>query len=129
MKILSISIDERALERLNAIQKKLGIKSRSKMLRNAVLSMLNEYETLEMVKGTVESVFIITYKEQEKNNVSDMLHRYGGMIKTDLHQHGNGIGIEIVSISTDADGIRKLFGSLKGSKSVYSVTYSVIKSA
>lgn len=81
--------------------------------------MLKEYETLEMARGKVESVFVITYKESEKNNVSDMLHRYEGIIKTDLHQHGGGIGIDIFSISTNADGMRKLFDSLKRSKSVY----------
>lgn len=73
MEILSISIDKEALAQLNAIQKKLGFKSRSKMLRNAVFNMLKDYEALDSLKGDVESVFVLTYKEPEKNHVSDTL--------------------------------------------------------
>ena len=90
MEILSISIDNEALKRLNEVQKMLGFKSRSKMLRNAILGMAKEYEVLETLKGKVESVFVMTYSDSKKNNVSDILHEFEDAIKTQLHQHNSG---------------------------------------
>lgn len=127
MEILSISIDDETLERLNEIQKLLGFKSRSKMLRNAILGMAKEYEALDTLTGNVESVFILTYAEFKKNNVSDVLHRFEDAIKTELHQHNSGTCIDVLNINTDAKRMREMFGALKRNKSVYSVTYVIIK--
>lgn len=127
MEILSISIDDETLERLNEIQKLLGFKSRSKMLRNAILGMAKEYEALDTLKGNVESVFILTYAEFKKNNISDMLHRFEDAIKTELHQHNSGTCIDVLNINTDAKRMREIFSALKRNKSIYSVTYVIIK--
>ena len=127
MEILSISIDNEALKRLNEVQKMLGFKSRSKMLRNAILGMAKEYEVLEALKGKVESVFVLTYSDSKKNNVSDILHGFEDAIKTELHQHNSGTCIDVLNINADAKTMRKIFGALKRSKSVNSVTYTIIR--
>ncbi len=127
MEILSISIDNDALKRLNEIQKMLGFKSRSKMLRNAILGMTREYELLDTLKGNVESIFVMTYSDSKKNNVSDILHKFEDAIKTELHQHNSGTCIDVLNINTDATTMRKIFGALKRSKSVNSVTYTIIR--
>lgn len=127
LEILSISIDNEALKRLNEIQKMLGFKSRSKMLRNAILGMAKEYEVLETLKGRVESVFVMTYSDSKKNNVSDILHEFEDAIKTELHQHNSGTCIDVLNINADAKTVRKIFSALKRSKSVNSVTYTIIR--
>jgi metal-responsive CopG/Arc/MetJ family transcriptional regulator len=127
LEILSISIDNEALKRLNEIQKMLGFKSRSKMLRNAILGMAKEYEVLETLKGKVESVFVMTYSDSKKNNVSDILHEFEDAIKTELHQHNSGTCIDVLNINADAKTVRKIFSALKRSKSVNSVTYTIIR--
>jgi metal-responsive CopG/Arc/MetJ family transcriptional regulator len=126
LEILSISIDDETLERLNEIQKLLGFKSRSKMLRNAILGMAKEYEALDTLKGNVESVFILTYAESKKNSISDILHRFDDAIKTELHQHNSGTCIDVLNINTKAKTTREIFSLLKRSKSIYSVTYVII---
>lgn len=127
MEILSISIDKEALKQLEKVQKRLGFKSRSKMLRNAVLSMLKDYDALESLTGNVESVFILTYSESEKNHVSDLLHRFEDLIKTEMHQHNSGTCVDILNTNTTAAKTRELFGMLKKNKCIYSVTYTHIK--
>jgi CopG family transcriptional regulator, nickel-responsive regulator len=127
MEILSISIDDDTLKQLNDVQKLLGFKSRSKMLRNAILGMTKEYDVLDSLKGNVESVFVLTYDESEKNNVSDILHKFEDAIKTELHQHNSGTCIDVLNIHTDAKMVREIFGTLKRNKSIYSVTYVVIR--
>lgn len=127
MEILSISIDDETLKQLNGVQKRLGFKSRSKMLRNAISSMIKDYESLDLLKGVVEVVFVITYGDTEKTKVSDILHRFEDAIKTELHQHNLRTCIDIINVNADANKIREIFGMLKRSKSVYSVTYVLVK--
>lgn len=127
MEILSISIDNDALKRLNEVQKMLGFKSRSKMLRNAILGMTKEYELLDTLKGNVESVFVMTYSDSKKDNVSDILHRFEDAIKTELHQHNSGTCIDVLNINADAKTMRSILSALKRSKSVSSVTYTIIR--
>lgn len=126
MEILSISIDKASLSQIEQVQKRLGFKSRSKMLRAAILSMLSDYESLELLKGNVECVFVITYKESEKNHVSDVLHKFEDTIRTELHQHRSGTCIDILDISTGAQRIRAFYNELKKKKCIYSVTYTII---
>ncbi len=126
LEILSISIDKKSLGQIEQVQKRLGFKSRSKMLRTAILSMLSDYEGLEALKGDVECVFVITYKESEKNHVSDVLHKFEDTIRTELHQHRSGTCIDILDISTGAQRIREFYNILKKKKCIYSVTYTVI---
>ncbi len=127
MEILSISIDKEELKQLEEIQKRLGFKSRSKMLRNAIMSLQKDYGGLDSLKGEVESVFVLTYDNAEKNHVSNLLHRFEKNIKTELHQHHHtGTCIDILNIEANAKETRELYSTLKANKCVYSVNYSII---
>jgi metal-responsive CopG/Arc/MetJ family transcriptional regulator len=126
MEILSISIDRKDLRQLKEAQARLGFKSRSKMLRSAMLSLIHDYGKLESLKGEVESVFVLTYKEREKNKVSDLLHGFKDAVRTELHQHHSGTCVDVLGINTTAKKTRELFGTLRQSKCVHSITYSII---
>lgn len=126
LEILSISIDREALKQLEQIQKRLGYKSRSKMLRSALQSLVKDYEGLDGLKGDVESVFVLTYADSQKNNVSDLLHGFEDTIKTEMHHHHHGTCVDILNLETDATTTRKFFGVVKSNKSIYSVTYSIV---
>ena len=126
MEILSISMDKNSLVQLEQIQKRLGYSSRSKMLRNAVLSLIKDYEALDSLKGNVESVFVLVYKDTEKNNVSDLIHKFREAIETDMHHHHPGTGIDILTLNTTAEKTREFFNLVKRNKCIYSVNYSVI---
>lgn len=127
MEILSISIDDETLKQVKSIQKTLGFKSRSKMLRSAILSMLKDYEALGPLKGDVEAIFVLTYSDSRKNSVSDILHRFENAIKTELHQHNSGTCIDVLNINASASTVREIFAALKRDRSIYSVTYTIIR--
>ena len=123
---MSISIDKEALKQLEQIQKRLGYKSRSKMLRSALQSLVKDYEALEGLRGTVEIVFVLSYKESEKNHVSNTIHGFKGSIKSELHQHGSESCIDVLNIRAPAGKVREMFSVLKRNRCIYSVVYSVI---
>jgi len=126
MEIVSISLDKETLSELNKLQDRLGFKSRSKLLRATIGSLLNEYRMLESVKGHVDSVFVVTYREADKHHISDRLHDYEDTIKTVIHQHHVGICLEVLIVCADAQRVRKLFGVLKKEKGVKSLNCSIL---
>jgi len=126
MEIISISLDKETLAELKNAQKALGFKSRSKLLRTTLASLLSEYRTMEKLKGHTDSVFVVTYKESEKHRISDMLHRFEDCIKTVIHQHHVGICLEVLIVCADAPSIRELFAVLKKDKGVRSVSCSLL---
>lgn len=126
MEIISISLDAETLRRVNEIQERLGFRSRSKMLRSAMQSLINDYEGVGSLKGEIESVFVVTYSESERNHVSDILHRFKDVVETEMHHHHAGKGIDVLNLDTSAARTKELFNELKRSKCVSSVTCSVI---
>lgn len=126
MEIISISLDSETLKELNEIQESLGFKSRSKMLRSTIDSLLTEYRVLESLKGEREVIFIITYKESEKDHVSAILHDFKDAITMTIHQHHRSLGVDIMNVDADSDVIRRLFKALKKSKCVRSINFSLV---
>lgn len=128
MEILSISIDDETRRRLDSVQRKLGLKSRSKLLRDAIEGMVKDYEGLDELRGSVEIVFVLTYMGSEKNRVSNTLQAFKHKIKTELHQHGPEACIDVLTIRADASMVRDIFAVLKKNRCVHSIVYSVIAS-
>lgn len=126
MEIISISLDKETLEELDRIQQSLGFKSRSKLLRATLSSLMNEYKLMEQLKGHTDSVFVVTYRESEKDRVSDITHDFEDCIKTVIHQHHVGICLEVLIVCAEAARIRELFSLLKKDKGVRSVNCSVL---
>lgn len=119
-------MDKKTLNQLEQMQKKLGFKSRSKMLRSAMQSLSKDYEGMDGLRGDVESVFVVTYPYRQKNRVSDLLRGFEDVMRADLHHLHRGTCIDIFNLETDAKTTRKFYGMMKSSKAVHSVSYSVV---
>ena len=81
MEILSISLDKETLEELNGMQHNLGFKSRSKMIRATIDSLMNEFRIVDSLKGRHEVVLIVTYRGHDGDCVSGILHKFEGSDK------------------------------------------------
>jgi metal-responsive CopG/Arc/MetJ family transcriptional regulator len=126
MEIISISLDRETKQELDRIQESLGFRSRSKLLRATLASLMNEYRMLESVKGHVDAVFVVTYREAGKHHISDRLHDYEDSIRTVIHQHHVGICLEVLIICADAKRVQELFKALKKEKCVRSLNCSLL---
>ncbi len=126
MEIISASLDSDTLRELGEAQRRLGFSSRSRLLRAAISSLLNEYRLMETRRGHVDAVFTLTYREADKDRISDVLHRFEDCIKTTIHQHHEGICLEILVVCADAARQRELFSLLKKGKGVRSVSCSML---
>lgn len=126
MKIISISLDEETLSELNDVQRMLGFKSRSKMIRATIDSLMKEFKIIDSLKGKHEIVLLVTYKEHEKDHVSAILHKFEDSIKITIHQHLSSLCLDIINVNADADRIRELFNVLKRNKCVKSMSFALL---
>lgn len=126
MEILSISLDKETLNELNGMQRNLGFKSRSKMIRATIDSLMNEFRIVDSLRGRHEAVLIVTYREHDGEHVSGILHKFEGAIKTTIHQHSSSLCLDIVNVDSDASRIRELFSALKRSKCVKSMNFTLL---
>lgn len=127
MKIISISVDDETLKGLDVAGRSIGIKSRSRLLRNALFDALNEYKSLQSVKGHIECVFALSYKSSKRASVFDILHEYSSIIETELHRHGSSSCMVMIFIKSDAKRMRSLFFRLKQEPAVKSIKYILIE--
>ncbi len=127
VKIISISVDNETLKGLDLAGRRIGIKSRSRLLRNALSDALNDYASIQSVKGHVECVFALSYKSSKRASVFDILHEYSSIIETELHRHGSSSCMVIISIKSDAKRMRSLFFRLKREPAVKSIKYMLIE--
>lgn len=126
LEIISVSIDKETLGELDRMQESMGFKSRSKLLRATINSMLNEYQALDALRGHSDSVMVLTYKAAAKDRISSIVHGFGDQVKTTVHQHHAGVCIDILVVCCDAADVRRLFSALKRENGVRSLSCSVL---
>ncbi len=124
--IVSISLDEKTLDELNKTQEKLGFRSRSKLIRATIDSLLNEYKALESIKGHVDAVFTITVEEHDKGELGSLMKDFEDIVVTEIHQHHASRCLKILITCGKAGQIRELFSHLKRVNKVKSVQISVL---
>jgi CopG family transcriptional regulator, nickel-responsive regulator len=123
---MSISLDQETLDELNKIQRNLGFKSRSKMIRATIDSLMREFRIIDSLKGRHETVLLITYREQHRDHVSTILHKFEDSISTTIHQHHHTMCLDIINVDADANKIRELFSTLKRNKCIRSMNFTLL---
>ena len=126
MEIISISLDKETLNELNSIQHNLGFKSRSKMIRATIDSLMNEFRIIDSLKGKHEVVLLVTYREHERDRVSAILHKFEDSIKTTIHKHRSTFCLDIIEVDADTARIKELFGVLRRNKYIKSVNFTLL---
>ncbi|MFH1393843.1 MAG: hypothetical protein ABII71_04000 [Candidatus Micrarchaeota archaeon] len=126
MEIISISIDKGTLNDLNNTQEKLGFKSRSKLLRATISSLLNEYSVLDGLSGHCDVVFTVTFEQHSGGGFGRIMNEFEGIIRTEIHQHHAKTCLRVIIVCGDARKVRDFFVALKNEKGAKSVAYSVL---
>lgn len=126
MEIISISIDKGTLNDLNKTQEKLGFKSRSKLLRATIDSLLNEYSALDSLSGHCDVVFTVTFDRHVGSKFRKIMHDFDGIIRTEIHQHHAEICLRVLIACGDSKKVRDFFIALKNEKGIKSVKYSIL---
>lgn len=129
MTVISVSLTNDLLERLDDFVEKSGYSSRSEALRLAIRDSLNQYSLNRMEKGTVMStVTIISESHQSVTHVGlmDLRNGFDELIFGNMHLHiESGYCIEIFLVKGESANVMDFVSRSKGIRGVMEVNYTL----
>lgn len=129
MTVISVSLTNELLERLDDFVEKSGYSSRSEALRLAIRDSLNQYSLQRMEKGTVMStVTIISESHLTTTHIGlmDLRNGFDEMIFGNMHLHiEGGYCIEIFLVKGESDEVLDFVTRSKAVRGVMEVNYTI----
>ena len=128
MGIISLSLPDELLEKLDAILGEERDASRSEVVRQAVRSYISQYNELDKVKGQIIATITVLYEKTEKNEeLSRLQHEFSDMITAYLHSHLTETScLEVMVVKGSAKRLKDLVDGLKANKPVKQINFSVM---
>ena len=126
MEIISVSLEEGQVAQVGTAMKKLGFRSRSKLLRAAIDSLLHEHTQIEKLKGFQKTVITVSHRMQDERGVMQALHEFEDLVETSMHQQSGSKCVEIVIAQGNAERVKKLYDVLKTARGVECVNCFVL---
>ena len=129
MTVISVSLTNDLLERLDNFVESSGYSSRSEALRLAIRDSLNQYSLQRMEKGIVMStVTIISESHQATTHIGLMNLRndFDELIFGNMHLHiEGGYCIEIFLVKGESDTVMDFISKSKAIRGVMEVNYTL----
>jgi len=120
MTVVSVSIPEKLLERVDSSIKEQGFANRSEIIRQALRFFITEYKSLGELEGEVAATITIIYGRRAKRElISDIQHDYGNIISTFLHAHiDENHCVEVIVVKGEASAVKKLVEALRTNEQI-----------
>ena len=129
MTVISVSLTNELLDRLDQFVEESGYSSRSEALRLAIRDVLNEYKLSRMQRGELLStVTIISASEESSTHVGliDLRNGYDDLIFGNMHLHiEGGYCIEIFLVKGPSDRILDFVNKSKTIRGVIEVNHTL----
>ena len=129
MTVISVSLTNELLDRLDQFVEESGYSSRSEALRLAIRDVLNEYKLSRMQRGELLStVTIISASEESSTHVGliDLRNGFDDLIFGNMHLHiEGGYCIEIFLVKGPSDRILDFVNKSKTIRGVIEVNHTL----
>jgi CopG family nickel-responsive transcriptional regulator len=131
MTVISVSIPDKLLEKVDRSIKEQGFANRSGMIRQALRAFMVEGGNLRELEGEIASTITIIYKKKAKREqVSDIQHNYGDIISTFLHAHlYRGYCLEVIVVRGKANTVRELVDALRTNEQIAQIKVALFRHA
>ena len=128
MSIISLSIPQNLLNKIDETIKQQGFANRSEIIRQALRAYLAETRRLEELRGRITATITLIYrKDAHRGQIMDLQHNYSGTIITFLHTHVETDScIEVIVARGEAQTVRNLIQALKSNKQVSEVKATIM---
>jgi CopG family nickel-responsive transcriptional regulator len=122
MEIISLSLDEETLDKIDEIQENASFNGRSELIRTAVENLHQEVEDNSSLEGHLNAVIIVRHPHSEEQSIAKISHKFDDVVTTQLHSKLDGNNcLEVFHTDGRAQRIIDFFNSLEGSKHTDSV--------
>ena len=129
MTVISVSLTNDLLDRLDQFVEESGYSSRSEALRLAVRDVLNEYNLTKIQRGELLSTVTIISQTEEVGahlGLIDLRNGFDNLIFGNMHMHiEGGYCIEIFLVKGPSDKIMNFVNKSKAIRGVIDVTHTV----
>jgi CopG family nickel-responsive transcriptional regulator len=128
MSIISLSIPESLLEKVDQHVKEQGFANRSEIIRQALRAYMSESKKLDELQGKTTAIITIVYRrEAKRSQITDAQHNFGPAVQTFLHTHiEEGYCVEIIVARADAPVIRALVQALKANEQISEAKVTIL---
>lgn len=118
MKIVSVSLDEETLNKIEQFQQK-GYRGRSEVFRAAIKSLEEKESEHAKLKGVVNAVLMVKHEEKYAESLMSIRHTYQSLIQTHIHTHlEDHTCLELFMLKGPGERIKKLIEAYQTSKKV-----------
>ena len=125
--IISMSLDEKTLKEVDALQHELGFSGRSETLRQCIRLFSNDHQQSKKLRGEIDGVLLVVHPDEHTENISNTRHAYQHIIKTHIHNHlENHTCLELFVVHGNAETIQKFARTLQASPKVNLVKLLVV---
>jgi CopG family nickel-responsive transcriptional regulator len=127
--IISVSVPEKLLERVENSIREQGFANRSEIVRQALRTFIMESRSLKELEGEIAaSITIIYERDATKGQISEIQHSFGDIISTFLHAHiEEDYCLEVIVVKGEADTIRKLVEAFRTNEQINQIKVSILK--
>ena len=131
MTIISVSVPEKLLQRVETSIKEQGFANRSEIIRQALRTFITESRKLRELEGEIAaSITIIYNRESTKGQISEIQHSFGNIISTFLHAHiDKDHCLEVIVVKGEANTIRRLVEAFRTNEQINQIKISILKTS
>ena len=124
MEVISLSIDDETLEKIEEIQENSGFNGRSELIRKAIENLHQESSDREQLEGELYAVIIARHVHTKEQKIAEISHKFDEILTTQLHSKlSNDKCLEVFHTNGTADKVIEFYNQLEGSKHTDSVNF------
>jgi len=130
MTVVSVSMPDALLNRIDEFADEHGYTGRSEVVREAARNLLGEFEDRQLEGRDLIGLVTVTF-DYETTNVEERMmnlrHEHEGIVTQHVHNHvGDHYCMELFVLEGDLESISEFVGRIRATKDTLSVDYSVI---
>ena len=123
MEIISLSLDEETLDKIDEINEEGSFNGRSELIRKAVERLHRETMDNKNLEGDLNAVIVARHPHRKEQEIAQISHDFDSVITTQLHSKLSGDKcLEVFHTMGLASEVIEFYNKLEGSKHTDSVT-------
>ena len=130
MPIVSVSMPENLVDRLDQFAEDHGYSGRSEVIRDASRDLLDEFDTQSFEGRTLMATVTVLYDYQTGTVEAELMevrHEFDDIVGSNFHTHvGDKFCLELFVLEGSLDEISAVVGAIRATKDVQTVSYSVL---
>jgi CopG family nickel-responsive transcriptional regulator len=130
MTVVSVSMPEELLERLDSFADEHGYTGRSEVVREASRNLLNEFEDEQLEDRELMGVVTVLFDYEATDVEQKMMylrHEYDDLVTSNVHNHvGNHYCMELFILEGTLEEISTFVGKIRATQDTLSIDYSVM---